>query len=316
MTQPPSIHEESQAFDDRMRQRIANGHIPDLRRALPTLWFYNNPWRHPYFVDKVIGEYYRFVKANLPFAGARVLEIGSGPGHITLELARDGYHVTGLELSPYSVEVARGFAADNPYTDGFGSVEYVCADFLTWESDQTYDAIYFLLSLHHFDDLDTILTRCKQRLNPGGVFIAVEPARDWLTQAEMSVAALIRLLLANYGGWHENLSAPTTQADLSALVRDLLDEYREARDKSESLQSPHDNASHASAMLESLRTHFHETAYQESFTFLPRMIGGIRGQDEAQIMRTADLLVLFDEFFVAQGILQPGVYCFAGRLPV
>lgn len=195
-----SISDESKAFDERMQQRIANGHIPDLRRTVPTPWFYNNPWRHPEFVDKVMGEYYRFVKAQIPVPGARVLEVGSGPGHITLELARAGFHVTGLELSPYSVEVARRFADENPYTEGFGSLEYVCADFLTWQSEQKYDVIYFLLSLHHFDDVEAVLKRCKEYLVPGGVLIAVEPARDWLTPTEMTFVALIRLLLAQYGG--------------------------------------------------------------------------------------------------------------------
>jgi 2-polyprenyl-3-methyl-5-hydroxy-6-metoxy-1,4-benzoquinol methylase len=312
--QPPSIHEERQAFDDRMRKRIANGHIPDLRRTPFTPWFYNNPWRHPHFVDAVIGSYYRFIRANLPFPGARVLEIGSGPGHITLELARDGFHVTGLELSPYSVEVAARFAAENPYTDGFGSVQYVSDDFFTWESPERFDAIYFMLSLHHFEDLDAIIARCKARLNPNGVFIAVEPARDWLSPAEMGVAALIRLLLAEYGGWHETLTPPASRQDLMQMVQEMLEEYREARDKSEGLQSPHDNASAASAMLSALRTHFDEIAYEEKFAFLPRMIGGVRGTDEAQALRTADLLTLFDDFFVSQGILRPGVYGFAGRM--
>jgi len=310
-----SINEESKAFDERMRQRITNGHIPDLRRTPPTPWFYNNPWRHPHFVNKVMGEYYRFVKAQIPFAGARVLEVGSGPGHVTLELARDGFQVTGLELSPYSVEVARQFAAENPYTDGFGNLEYLSADFMTWDSPQKYDAIYFLLSLHHFDDLDAVLARCKQHLQPGGILIAVEPARDWLTPTEMTFAALIRLLLSNYGGWYQAAPLPQTQDDLQTLVSDLLEEYREAADKGEALQSPHDNSSHASAMLAALRSQFEEIAYAEGFAFLPRIIGGIRGEDEAQIMRTADLLSLFDAFAVTNHILRPGVYQFAGRLP-
>jgi len=135
MSDTNSVNEESKAFDERMEQRILNGHIPDLRRTRPTPWFYNNVWRHPYFVDKVIGQYYRFLKANLPFSGARVLEVGSGPGHMTLELARDGFHVTGIDLSPYSVEVARKFASENSYTDGFGSLEYFCTDFMSLDTD-------------------------------------------------------------------------------------------------------------------------------------------------------------------------------------
>jgi len=180
--------------------------------------------------------------------------------------------------------------------------------------DNRYDAIYFMHSLHHFDDFNTIFAHCKQLLNPNGVLIAVEPARDWHTVTDMTFVALIRLLLADYGGWYETLSMPQTLQDLEHIVSEMLNEYREARDKGEPQQSPHDNSSHASDMLVALRAHFEEIAFAKKFAFLPRIIGGIRGTDEEQIMRIVALLTLFDEFAVNSGVLQPGVYEFAGRL--
>jgi len=97
---------EAKAFDARMRERIEHGLLPDLRLAQPCDWFYNNPWRNPKFINMVYGEYLKFALSNLPISGCEVFEIGSGLGQMALELARAGYKVTGIELSPYSVEIA------------------------------------------------------------------------------------------------------------------------------------------------------------------------------------------------------------------
>ncbi|GLW23996.1 methyltransferase type 11 [Microbispora amethystogenes] len=71
------------------------------------------------------------VTAGLP-AGAAVLEVAPGPGHLAVETARLGFAVTGLDLSRTFVEIAtgnarragvhvdvlRGDAADLPFPDG------------------------------------------------------------------------------------------------------------------------------------------------------------------------------------------------------
>jgi ubiquinone/menaquinone biosynthesis C-methylase UbiE len=48
-----------------------------------------------------LGQWRRWQEAALPYVcGPRVLEIAHGPGHMLLGLAREGYAVTGLDLSP------------------------------------------------------------------------------------------------------------------------------------------------------------------------------------------------------------------------
>ena len=100
---------EAEAFDKRVQERLDNGMIPDLNKTRFNPWFFNNPWRKPEYVDMVFGDYYRFAKAQIEGC-KHVLEVGSGLGHMCLQFARDGFDVTGLELSKTSTDTAVKFA--------------------------------------------------------------------------------------------------------------------------------------------------------------------------------------------------------------
>lgn len=305
---------EAQAFDQRSRERMAAGLIPDLRRAQPCDWFYNNPWRRPEYAEMIFGDYLGFALDHLPAPPARVLEVGCGLGYMTLELARNGYRVTGLDLSPDSIELAKATAETNPYRDGFGSLEYVCADFMDWSPNERFDAVCFFLTLHHFEDVDGVVAKIATFLAPGGHIVIAEPARDWLRPGDAAVAVLVRVLLSMSGGWFEPKATPGDRAELEAMVADCLREYREARDAAEGAQSPHDNSSFATTMLDVVRARFDETGYRASYSLLPRLVGGVRAPSESETVARARFLELIDRYLVESGVLSPGAFCFAGRL--
>jgi ubiquinone/menaquinone biosynthesis C-methylase UbiE len=55
-----------------------------------------------------LGQWRAWQFAALPFlTGRRVLELGHGPGHVLLALAKPGYHVVGVDLSPFMGGIAR-----------------------------------------------------------------------------------------------------------------------------------------------------------------------------------------------------------------
>lgn len=305
---------EAAAFDRRTRTRMENGHLPDLRRAKPCAWFYNNPWRHPEYANMVFGEYLGFALENLA-PGSTVLEVGCGPGHLALELARNGHHVTGLDLSPGSIEAAEQMARENPYTNGFGSLTYAVADFMDWSATQRFDAVCFFLTLHHFEDLNGTIERAIAALRPGGRIVVVEPARDFFSRRNAAVGALVRQLLSRFGAWHETLEMPRAPSTLGAYIDEVHREYRDATDRHEAAQSPEDNSSFAAEMLSVLRTRFEEAAYKEVFALVPRMVGGVRGRTEEETLELARFLHLFDTFCVEEGLLDPGGFLFAGKLP-
>jgi len=307
----PHLQEEAEAFDEHARERIDHGLIPDLRRAEPCDWFYNNPWRRPYAAQMVFGRYLQFALANI--TGKTLLEVGSGVGHMSLEFARHGYDVTGLELSEVAVRAAQGTAAQNPFTDGFGSLNYVVADYLQWQPNTRFDNICFFGALHHFEDVEKVVEKAWTLLNEKGRIVVIEPARDWLHEGDGALIALIRVLLSAHGGWYENVPLPQNRTELDTYANECLREYRDATDKSEAAQSPHDNASFAEDMLRHLRDKFTELALEPGFAFLPRMIGGLRAASEEQARELAEFLCLFDEYVVKHKLMNAGGFLWAGE---
>lgn len=305
------LQAEAKAFDERIQERVRYGHIPDLRRVKPCDWFYNNLWRRPYLVDMVLGKYFRLALRHA--SGRTLLEVGSGAGYMSLEFARHGFHVTGLDLSVASVEIARRIAGENPYTEGFGSLCYIVADFLTWEPSRQFDSVCFFGTLHHFSDPEGVLRKVEKLLRSRGSLIVVEPARDWLQVEDAAIIALIRLLLAVNANWHGPLELPETLEDLESYIFECLREYREARDKGEPTQSPHDNAAGATSMLDALRSRFEEVSFEPGLAFMPRIGGGVRARSEEDARRLAEFLNLFDEYSVRTGLLHPGAFLWAGR---
>ena len=90
------------------------------------------PWDRGAASPTLIG----WVEAGVLLPG-RVLIPGCGRGHEALELARHGFQVTALDIAP----TALAHLADELSTAGV-EAERVCADALTWQPAQAFDAVY------------------------------------------------------------------------------------------------------------------------------------------------------------------------------
>lgn len=72
--------------------------------------------------------------------GKHVADFGCGPGLYTQRLARSGASVTGIDFSERSIDYART-QADNEELP----IEYVVADYLTWNPEQQFDLILMIM---------------------------------------------------------------------------------------------------------------------------------------------------------------------------
>jgi ubiquinone/menaquinone biosynthesis C-methylase UbiE len=99
----------------------------------------------------------------------RVLEVGSGPGHLSIRLSHQlGLDVTGLDLDPAMIEVARANAERAAGGDR-RQPSFVLGDVASLPfPDASFDLVVSTLSLHHWADARAGLSEIGRVLRPGG----------------------------------------------------------------------------------------------------------------------------------------------------
>jgi len=311
------IAAEAAAFDNRIRQRVASGFVPDLRRAVKCDYFYKSFWRDPQFIQLYVGKIvdgYLELLARHCGPAQRILDVGCGAGYVSLELARNGHHVVAIDISTVNIEIARRTLADNPFRDGFGSLHYDVLPF--HEAEGQYDVVMFSVSLHHMPDAAGVVRRARELVRPGGYLLCHEPCHERFREQDAAQVALMRAILALTGHWYnpdEVTPHLSDEASFAAYVSGLQTEYVLERDPSEPQgQSPHDLEADGETMLTALRQNFVELEYRPGFSFIYRLLGGIRGS-EPMIRALADFFALYDRVAVERYGLKPNFFSFIGR---
>lgn len=311
--------EEARAFDRQIEDRIANGHVPDLRTVTPCDWFYNNPWRRPAYVQLDFGEQFELIAASIrQYTAAspmpRVLEIGCGPGYMSLELARAGFDVTGIDLSEKCVEIAGYFAGKDPYLRERGPLRYLSGDFLTMQelSDGYFDAVVFLGALHHFPDQVRVLARAEELLKPAGVILVHEPVRDRVTRGNAIFMHLLRVLISLNSGFYRSYPIPRDAASREREFEQLFAQLRYETEDGHNVQSANDNEAGYAEMFPALIARFDQLTFDWRYAFFHEFIGGLRF-DEKLNVELAHYLREVDRELCREGVLSATEFFFVGR---
>lgn len=101
--------------------------------------------------------------------GVRVIDLGCGPGLYANRLATTGASVTGIDISPRSIEHARAAAA----REGL-AVEYLLGDYLSLEVERSYDLAMMIMCDYCAlspSQRGSLLERVARILAPGGAFL-------------------------------------------------------------------------------------------------------------------------------------------------
>ena len=123
-----------------------------------------------------------FVRGHLPPTGGLVLDIGCGPlGGFVPALRADGYDAKGVDPE----------APEGP--------QYHRVEFEQYTSEHKAAAIVASTSLHHVADLDAVVDLIAAELDPGGVLVVIEWARERFDEA--TALWCFDRLSTSEGGW-------------------------------------------------------------------------------------------------------------------
>jgi SAM-dependent methyltransferase len=103
----------------------------------------------------------------------RVLDLGTGPGHVALMLAEmvgPSGTVVGVDQAAAALEVARRRAHEH----GAGNVRFVQADVTGWRDDEPFDAIVERLLLFHAADPVAVVRHHAAGLRPDGLVACID----------------------------------------------------------------------------------------------------------------------------------------------
>jgi SAM-dependent methyltransferase len=102
---------------------------------------------------------------------ARVVEFGCGTGWLSLFLAERGYEVTGVDISPDAIAIARQLQAGRQLR----SADFSVADYEEINLEPNADYVVFHDALHHAESETAALRAAHAALKSGGLMICIEP---------------------------------------------------------------------------------------------------------------------------------------------
>lgn len=199
------------------------GFTPDLRRLghWPSLAGRWRLWGDPALAALTYAELHRLIRPLIPGPDLAILDIGCGSGFLSLELARAGHHVTGIDPDAAVIALARRTQETYPSGVPRGRLEYHVAGVPEWEANTgRYDLVVFCRSLHHVPDPADALARAARWLRPGGRLVCLEFAYDRFDRRAAGWLCQTRRLCA-LAGWVELAERPGVPLVATGIDADL-----------------------------------------------------------------------------------------------
>ena len=126
-----------------------------------------NPTRLDYITRQIASEFDRDLKADKPFAGLRILDIGCGGGLLCEPMARLGADIVGADAAEGNIPVARVHAEQSGLDIDY---RFTTAEDMAAAREQ-FDVVLNMEVVEHVADPMSFLTACSQLLKPSGLHI-------------------------------------------------------------------------------------------------------------------------------------------------
>ena len=133
-----------------------------------------------------------FLRGSLPYTSATILGIGCGTGSLSIVLAQLGHQVTGIDLSPSMISLARTKAAASGFQINFHVMDAAAPPL----PHKAFDAIVCRHLLWTLPEPNEVLQRWSELLKPKGRLILIEGF--WGTGVGLHANQILEILPASF----------------------------------------------------------------------------------------------------------------------
>ena len=307
------IQQEGLAFDKQVHFRHKKGLIPDLRLLKKNYYFYNNPWRDPeFFKIQWMGIIQKILGIVNKKKQSKVLEIGCGTGFLSLEIARFGHQVTGIDVSKYSILEAKKYASKQINKKIKKRLNYHACDANEVMLEEKFDFLIFYRSLHHFANIPKLFKNLNKFTKRNCKIIVCEPMRQNFERKNAIFANLLRMTCQTWQSYEKKI--PNKGINYKFIrnnEKQVLNEYKYKSNKKKYTQSPMDNSiDDPIRLIKELRKFYKINKIEYFDAFIDKLIGGLRGKDR---LKLAKFLKEFDNYLIKERILKGTTLFFSGN---
>ena len=304
---------EAEHWDRINERRTSGGYIPfeaDIRRATRA----ERPnGQDPEMTRIVVGKYRDiFIDRVAHVPGGQVLDICCGPGWLALELGRRGQKVDAYDLSSKAIALAKRMLDENPFREGFGTVNYQVQDVTALDLGvERFDAVCGWSAFHHIQDLPEFLGRVFRALKPGGIIATMD---------DLPTGRIERYL-----GWFIMGLMPTSNLTYRQKLLGVLKRVNRAIHKhGAKVASPQAEPVRSASPAEAECTHEIEPLFCEKFkvrenfrynAFAVSACYALKGSDRVRY-RLARILTWLDRFLCRAGVVKGGYRIIIAQKPI
>ena len=139
--------------------------IRHSNKPVGTIEYFDEVETRKYFVEPHIPQFAQFEH----WRGKRVLEIGCGIGTDTINFARHGAHVSAIELSEKSLEIARQRAKVYGLHDRIRFYQGNAEELTRFVPTEPYDLVYSFGVIHHTPHPERVIDQIRQYVHSSSV---------------------------------------------------------------------------------------------------------------------------------------------------
>lgn len=135
----------------------------------------NDPFRDSPVLQKYMDQWdgELFLSAMELNKNKKALEIGVGTGRIAVKVAPLCKHLTGIDISPKTIERAKENLKE------YSNISFVCDDFVSYNFAEIFDVIYSSLTMMHLENKKQAIEKVGALLKDGGIFcLSIDKSQD------------------------------------------------------------------------------------------------------------------------------------------